>query len=569
MFKLLKYFKGNIKDTLFAPLSKLIEALLELSIPLIVGKIVDVGIKNSDTSYVTKMVLLMIAIGVVGLSFSIIGQYFSALSSTSFVSKIRQDLFKHLNYLSFSDIDKISTSNLISILTNDMNTLQNGVNLTLRLFLRSPFVVFGAGILSSIISGKMIFINIAVISFLFVLVFFIMLSTIPMYKKTQESFDKIVVATREALNGSRVIRAFTEEERVNCEYSETLNKYNKSINKVSKVSSLLNPLTYIVINLGIIALLFVSSKEVYNGNLLRGEAISLYNYMSLILVELIKFASLIITITKAIASGNRIEEVFKLNERSISKDSINTSINTNSLVVFDNVSFKYNNSLEYALSNISFSTNNGEIIGIIGSTASGKSTLVNLLNGSYYPTEGNIYLNGCNILSITKEEINNIVVLNRQKASLFKGTIRENIKVGNAFATDEEIYNSLDIACCIDILDSTDNLLDYEITTNGANLSGGQRQRVALARSLVSKSSILVLDDSTSALDYITEKKFLSAIFKLKKFKNIFIVSQRTSSISHCDKIIVLDEGRMIGFGNHEYLLNNNEYYKKIHDSQN
>ena len=566
MRKLFKYFKSYIKETILAPLFKLLEALLELFIPLVVAAIIDNGIGLSDKSYVIKMIIVMISCGIVGLILSVLGQYFAAKTAVGFSTKLKLDLFKKIQELSFSDIDNLGTSSIITRMTSDVNQVQTGINLTLRLFLRSPFVVFGAAIMAYFIDPSIsgiFFISIGVLS---VVVFGIMLLTMPLHRRVQENLDNVLSQTKENLSGVRVIRAFTSETEEVEKYSSSIKKLERSQNKVGNISNLLNPLTFIIVNTAIILLIYSGALKVNSGLLTQGEVIALYNYMSQILVELIKLASLIITMTKSVSCGKRISKIIEM-DTSIFVDNDNNNV-SNKYISYDNVSMKYRGAKEESLENISFDVNKGETIGIIGGTGSGKSSLINLLLRFYDVSSGNIYFDYLPIESYHPKELRDRISIVLQKSVLFKGTIRDNIKWGNNDATDEEIIGALEIAQGLDILSKKEEGLDSAVSQGGKNFSGGQRQRLALARAIVKRPEVLILDDSASALDFATDAALRKAIKNLDYNPTVFIVSQRTASIQNADKILVLDDGKLVGIGSHDELLNNNSIYQEIYYSQ-
>lgn len=565
MKQLLKYFKPYKKETILAPLFKLLEALLELFIPIIIKYIIDKGIGNNDTTYIIKMVALMILCGIIGLAFSITAQYFAAKAAVGFSTNLRYDVFKKIQSLTFSSIDTLGTSSMITRMTNDVNQVQTGINLTLRLLLRSPFVVFGAAILATILSPSISYVFFIAIGVLLIVVFSIILITIPLNKKVQKNLDDVLKDTRENLTGTRVIRAFTNEtEEINL-YKTSTKKLEKSQNKVALLASLLNPLTYSIINLAIVLLIYKGGIKVNEGTLSNGEVIALYNYMSQILVELIKFANLIITITKAIASGKRISSVLSLESKIlISEKKIDE---TKSYIDFNHVYLNYQNSQVPSLEDISFKINKGETIGIIGGTGSGKTSLINMLTRFYDATSGNIYINGQNIESYDPSYLRDNIGVVMQKSVLFKGTIKDNICFGKN-KTDEEVLCACKVAQAMDIINKKELGIYSEVEQNGRNFSGGQRQRIAIARAVVKKPKILILDDSSSALDFITEKKLRNEIKNLDYRPTTLIVSQRTSSIMHADKIIVLDDGKLVGFDKHETLLKECPVYQEIYYSQ-
>lgn len=566
MKKLFKYFKSYIKETILAPLFKLLEALLELFIPLVVASIIDNGIGLSDKSYVIKMIIVMISCGIVGLILSVLGQYFAARTAVGFSTKLRYDLFKKIEGLSFSDIDNLGTSSIITRMTSDVNQVQTGINLTLRLFLRSPFVVFGAAIMAYLIDpsiSSIFFISILVLS---VVVFGIMLLTMPLHRRVQENLDGVLSQTKENLSGVRVIRAFTSETEEIEKYSTSIKKLERSQNKVGNISNLLNPLTFIIVNTAIIILIYAGALKVDSGMLTQGEVIALYNYMSQILVELIKLASLIITMTKSVSCGKRISKIIEMDTTCfIDKD--NNTI-SDKYISYQNVSMKYKSSSQESLENISFDVEKGETIGIIGGTGSGKSSLISLLLRFYDVSNGCVYFNHLPIESYHPKELRDKISIVLQKSVLFKGTIRDNIRWGKKDATDEEIIKALEIAQGLDILSKKDEGLDSFVSQGGKNFSGGQRQRLALARAIVKRPEVLILDDSASALDFATDAALRKAIKNLDYNPTVFIVSQRTASIQNADKILVLDDGCLVGIGTHEELLSSNAVYQEIYYSQ-
>ncbi len=568
MFKLLRYLKKYKKESFLSPLFKLLEASIELIVPLIVKYIIDEGIKYNNTDLVIKCSILLIVLALVGLAFSITAQYFAAKAAIMFSTSIKHHLFEHIETLSYKEIDTLGTNSLITRMTSDVNQVQNGVNMTLRLLLRSPFIVLGATIMALVVDYKMALIFLVTVSLLSIVIFIIMKITSPLYKKVQQKLDKVLKSTRENLTGVRVIRAFTKEDS---EREAFLNKNNDlyvNQKKVSNISSLLNPLTYVIINIAIILLIQFGAIRVNEGAITQGAVIAIYNYMSQILVELIKFANLIITISKAIACGNRIQSVFEINS-SINDGNIKTTNENNAeIITFNNVFLNYNNGEDDSLSNINFSVKSGETIGVIGGTGSGKTSLVNLIPRFYDVTNGEVLLYGKNVKDYNLEKLRDLVGIVPQKAVLFKGSIRDNMKWGNENASDEEIYEALKISQSLEVVLNKEGKLDYEISQNGKNLSGGQRQRLTIARALVKKPKILILDDSSSALDYQTDLALRKEISALKNKLTVFIVSQRTSSLLSCDKIICLDNGKVMGIGSHEELLNNCEVYKEIYYSQ-
>lgn len=568
MFKLLRYLKKYKKESILSPLFKLLEASIELIVPLIVKYIIDEGIKYNNTNLVIKCSILLIVLALVGLAFSITAQYFAAKAAIMFSTSIKHHLFEHIETLSYKEIDTLGTNSLITRMTSDVNQVQNGVNMTLRLLLRSPFIVLGATIMALVVDYKMALIFLVTVSLLSIVIFIIMKITSPLYKKVQQKLDKVLKSTRENLTGVRVIRAFTKEDSEREAFFNKNNDLYVNQKKVSNISSLLNPLTYVIINIAIILLIQFGAIRVNEGAITQGAVIAIYNYMSQILVELIKFANLIITISKAIACGNRIQSVFEINS-SINDGNINTPNENNAeIITFNNVYLNYNNGEDDSLSNINFSVKSGETIGVIGGTGSGKTSLVNLIPRFYDVTNGEVLLYGKNVKDYNLEKLRDLVGIVPQKAVLFKGSIRDNMKWGNENASDEEIYEALKISKSLEVVLNKEGKLDYEISQNGKNLSGGQRQRLTIARALVKKPKILILDDSSSALDYQTDLALRKEISALKNKLTVFIVSQRTSSLLLCDKIICLDNGKVMGIGSHEELLNSCEVYKEIYYSQ-
>ncbi len=572
MKHLLIYLKDYKKETVLAPLFKLLEALFELFVPLVMASIIDKGIAHNDTGHIVKLGAVLVVLGIVGLISSLTAQYFSAKAAVGFATKLKHSLFEHIQGLSFSEIDKLGTSTLITRMTSDINQLQNGVNMVLRLFLRSPFIVFGAMVMAFTVDVKAALIFVVIIPLLSVVVFTIMGVTIPMFKKVQQGLDNVLLKTRENLTGARVIRAFCKED----EEIKSFNISNEALTniskKTSKISALMNPITYIIINCGIAALLYTGAIRVDSGALTQGQVVALINYMSQILVELIKLANLIILVTKAIASGNRVWAIFEqknsLNEVEYTTVDENYDKYKDSAIVFDNVCLKYGSSKEEALSNISFEVKRGETVGIIGGTGSGKSSLVNMIPRFYDATDGGIYVDGINVKNYRKEELRRKIGIVLQKAVLFKGTIKENIMWGNKEATIEDINDAIKIAQAVDVVEKKEKKLDEMVEQGGSNLSGGQKQRLTIARAMVRKPEILILDDSASALDFATDAALRKAIKNVDFNPTVFIVSQRAASIMHADKIIVLDDGKAVGMGTHEELLATCDVYKEIYNSQ-
>lgn len=566
MKKLLKYMKSYRLEAILGPLFKLLEAIFELIVPLIVARIVNVGInEGAGLSYILKMCLIMISLGVVGLACSITAQYFSAKAAVGFSSTLRHELFVKAQSLSYKEIDELGTATMITRMTNDVNQVQNGVNLFLRLFLRSPFVVFGALIMAFIVDAKVAIIFAVVILVLSIIIFTILLVSQPKYKVVQKQLDGVLKSTRENLNGVRVIRAFNKEEREFEEFNEKITNLRKSQKKVGYISSLMNPLTYAIINVGIIGILYLGGSRVESGVIIQGDVLALYNYMLQILTELIKLANLVITISKSLASADRIAKTLDMESSLVRSEE--TKKENMPFVEFDHVSMKYNSN-EESLSNVNFVANRGESIGVIGGTGSGKTTLINLLAHLYDVSSGTIYIDGRNVTSISDEELHHIIGIVPQKAVLFKGTIRSNMCLRKEDASEEEILEALTVAQAKDFVLKKENGIDAVVEQEGKNFSGGQRQRLTIARALVGNPSIVILDDSASALDFLTDLNLRKALKTLKNNPLVFIISQRTSSIAHCDKIIVLDDGKVVGIGKHDELLNNCEVYKEIYDSQ-
>ncbi len=565
MKKLLVYLKDYKKESFFAPLFKMLEAIFELIVPLVVASIIDNGILKNNISYVVICSAILVALAVIGMVAAITAQYFAAKAATGFGKELRYALFDKIESLSFSEVDSIGTSSLITRLTTDSNQVQNGVNLVLRLFLRSPFIVFGAMIMAFTVDVKCALIFVGVIPVLSLVVFGIMAYTIPKYKRVQNNLDSITLKTRENLSGARVIRAFTQEEAEINDFTEKNDILTRLQKGVGKISALMNPVTYVIINVAVIALIYSGALQVNKGNLSQGEVVALYNYMSQILVELIKLANLIITITKALACASRIESVMNL-ENSLQHNR-NNELQSENAVDFDNVSLKYKDASENSLENISFIAEKGSVIGIIGGTGSGKTSLVSLIPHFYDAKGGKVLVNGMDVKSYSDDDLRQRIGFVLQKAALFKGTVRDNLKWGNENATDDEMLVALKKAQVLDtVLDKGG--LDAAIEQNGSNLSGGQKQRLSVARALVRKPDILILDDSSSALDYATEAAMRKEILNLDYNPTVFIVSQRASSVMSADKIIVLDDGSVCGVGNHNQLLEQCDVYKEIYTSQ-
>ena len=566
MKKLLVYLKGSRLQCVLAPLFKMFEAILELFVPLIVAGIIDTGIAASDKNYIIKMCLLLVLLGAVGLAFSVTAQYFAAKASVSFVKRLKHAVFEHIGKFSYTQLDTAGTSTLITRMTGDMDSVQNGLNLTLRLLLRSPFVVIGAMIMAFTVDSKAAITFAVVIPALSVVVFGIMLSCIPLYKKVRFALDKVLCTARESLTGARVIRAFCKEEEQIEEFKERNDALTVIQEYTGRISALMNPVTCVIVNIGIAVLIYAGAIRVDAGLLTQGAVVALYNYMSQILVELVKFASLIISITKSVACAGRISAVLETPVES-GDGTENISADSENIVEFCDVSFAYDGAGDNSLENISFSVKKGETVGIIGSTGSGKTTLVNLIPAFYKATKGKVLIGGADVNEIPLEELRAAVSVVPQKAVLFKGTIRKNMLWGKPDATDEEIMKALETAQAADFVMLKDGGIDASVEQGGRNFSGGQRQRLTVARALIKKTDILILDDSSSALDYATDAAMRKAIADWQGDTAVFIVSQRTSSIMHADKIIVLDDG-CASVGTHEELLKNNAVYREIHLSQ-
>lgn len=568
MKKLWKYMRDYRREGILATLFKLLEASLELLVPLVMAQIIDIGIANGDGGFILSRCGILAVLAAVGLVCSITAQYFAAKASVGFAAKLRSTLFKHIQSLSYSKLDTQGTGTLIARITGDINQVQSGMNLALRLLLRSPFVVFGAMIMAFTIDVKAALVFVVTIPLLSIVVFGIMLWSIPMYKKVQARLDKVLGITRENLSGVRVIRAFCKEDEERREFGECNAALTKLQLIVGRVSAAMNPATYIMINLGIAVLIYVGALRVDSGILTQGQVVALYNYMSQILVELVKLASLIITITKALACAGRVSAALDVESDMHGADTMPKEIDTDEEVRFENVEFGYATGGEPALSGISFSVKKGETMGIIGGTGSGKSSLVSLIPRFYDATGGHVYIKGNEVKDYPLGALREMVGMVPQKAVLFKGTIRENLRWGNADATGEEMERALSDAQALEIVKAKPEGLDSPVAQNGKNLSGGQRQRLTIARALIKKPEILILDDSASALDYATDLALRRSLAALSYKPTVFIVSQRASSILHADKIAVLDEGKMVGLGTHDELMQTCPVYREIYYSQ-
>lgn len=569
MRALLIYLRNYKKETVFAPLFKLLEASFELLVPLVMAAVIDTGIAHGDKPYVIRMCLIMVALGVIGLVCSITAQYFSAKAATGFATELRQALFSHIQQFSYTKMDTIGTSTLITRMTSDVNQVQSGVNLVLRLFLRSPFIVVGAMVMAFTVDVKGALVFVVTIPLLSIVVFGIMLITMPLYKKVQANLDQVLLTTRENLTGVRVIRAFNKEEAEKKRFQSCNQTLTDAQKYVGRISGLMNPLTYVIVNGGLVVLIYVGAVKVDTGILLQGEVVALINYMSQILVELVKLANLIITVTKAIACGNRIQSVFE-EKSGMPEGSVRWTETTGSevSVEFNHVCMRYEGAGADSLSDISFFAKKGQTIGIIGGTGSGKSSVVNLIPRFYDASSGEIKINGRNIKDYETDSLRKRIGVVPQKAVLFKGTIAENLRWGNENASDEELNAAIEIAQAKEFVDDKDGRLNFKIQQNGKNLSGGQKQRLTIARALVRKPQIMILDDSASALDFATDARLRAAIHRMEGEPIVFIVSQRASSVLYADQILVLDDGEMAGLGTHEELLESCEIYQEIYYSQ-
>lgn len=577
MKTLLAYLKGYKKESILAPLFKMLEASFELFVPLVMAAIIDVGIANQDKPYIVKMCFVLIALGIIGLVCSITAQYFAAKAATGVGTGIRHGLFEHIQKFTFTEMDQLGTSTLITRMTSDINQIQSGVNLVLRLFLRSPFIVFGAMIMAFTVDVKAALVFVVTIPLLSLIVFGIMLVTMPMYKKVQADLDQVLLATRENLTGARVIRAFNKEEDETKRFENANQILTDAQKYVGRISGMMNPLTYIIVNGAIIALIYVGAVRVDIGDLTQGQVMALINYMSQILVELVKLANLIISVTKAAACLNRVESVLAvkpdMNEgdvrwKSNSSEADRDLKNKIPVVEFSHVSLTYKGTSDTSLSDINFCAEKGQTIGIIGGTGSGKSSLVNLIPRFYDATDGTVKINGRDIKEYQTENLREHIGVVLQKAVLFKGSIADNLRWGKEDATEQEMYEALDISQAREFVDTKQGGLEFQIEQGGRNLSGGQKQRMTIARALVRKPEILILDDSASALDFATDAALRKSIKEMKNQPTVFIVSQRAASIQYADQIIVLDDGAMAGIGTHEELLKDCPVYQEIYYSQ-
>ena len=578
MKKLLVYLKDYKKESILGPLFKLLEATFELIVPLVMAAIIDTGVATGDKSYIMKMCMVLVLLAVIGLTCSVTAQYFAAKAAVGFATKLRHALFAHIERLSFTEMDTVGTATLITRMTSDVNQVQNGVNLVLRLFLRSPFIVFGAMVMAFTIDVKAALVFVVTIPLLSIIVFGIMLISIPLYKKVQSALDKVLGITRENLTGSRVIRAFNKEDDEKVHFNENNDLLTRAQIYVGKISALMNPLTYVIINGAIVVLVWTGAVRVDNGYITQGEVVALINYMSQILVELVKLANLIININKSIACGNRIQSIFEMqpsitdgSDQKVDKvqtDTADRSEEAEYAVEFSHVGLTYAGAGDESLTDIDFKVKKGETIGIIGGTGSGKSSVVNLIPRFYDVTSGFIKVDGKDIKDYPLEELRGKIGTVLQKAVLFHGTIRENLKWGNPDATEEDLNRAITVAQAKEFVDNKEGRLDFEIEQGGKNLSGGQRQRLTIARAVVKKPEILILDDSASALDFATDAALRKAIREMEGETTVFIVSQRAASIQHADRIVVLDDGKIVGLGTSEELLESCEVYQEIYNSQ-
>lgn len=569
MHKLLRYIKGYEKQALLAPLFKMLEACFELFVPLVVASIIDTGIKNADTVFIWQRCALLVLLAVIGLTCSLTAQYFSAQAALGFGTALRKDLFRHINTLSYSELDGIGTPTLVTRMTSDINQVQNGVNLTLRLLLRSPFIVIGALIMAFTISARLTLLFLAATAIISLIIWLIMRATVPIYHQAQNGLDRVTLLTRENYVGARVVRAFARQADETAAFIET-NDHLKSIQvRAGRISALMNPLTYLVVNLTVIALLLLGGREVDTGTLTQGEVIALINYMSQILVNLLRLADLVISVTRALASGMRVNEI--LNTQTSMADPATRTLPTDSgsdAVCFQNVTFTYRGAGGPSLADVSFTAHPGETIGVIGGTGSGKTTLIDLVARFYDAQEGTVQLFGHNVKEYGFAQLRELVGIVPQQAMLFTGTIRDNMRWAAPHATDEQIWEALEIAQAADFVRSKPGMLDEPVETAGRNFSGGQRQRLTIARALVPKPKILILDDSASALDFATDAALRKALKDKTKGMTVFIVSQRAASVQRADHILVLDDGLLVGDAPHAELLKNCSVYKEICLSQ-
>ena len=572
MKKLLVYLRDYKKEVVFAPLFKLLEASFELIVPLVVAAIIDYGIANSDKGYIFKMCGVLVLLAIVGFVSAVTAQYFSAKAAVGFSTEVRHHLFEHIQTLSFNEMDSIGTSTLITRLTSDINQTQSGVNMVLRLFLRSPFIVFGAMIMAFTVNVKGALVFVVTIPLLSIVVFGIMALSVPRFKKVQGGLDRILGRTRENLEGARVIRAFNTEDSEAASFNEENQFLTGMQLVVGRISALMNPITFVIINVATLVVIWVGGKETFNGIITQGEVVALVNYMSQILVELVKLANLIVNVNKSIACGNRIQDIFEIKAsipNTDDKKMFDVKVDENAAMVeFSHACMRYAGSSEEALSDINFVVEKGQTIGIIGGTGSGKSTLVNMIPRFYDTSSGQVKIQGVDVKDYPIVELRDKIGMVMQKAVMFHGTIADNLRWGNENATDEELWNAVRIAQAEDVVRGKEGELDHMIEQGGRNLSGGQKQRLTIARAIVKNPDILILDDSASALDFATDAALRKALKNMQGTKTIFIVSQRTSSIRFADKIIVLDDGSIVGTGTHDELLDSCETYREIYESQ-
>ena len=569
MKSIMKYMKDYKMESVLAPLFKMLEAFFELMVPLVMAAMIDNGIANGDTPYIVKMGLVLVLLAAVGLASSVTAQYFSARAAVGFATKLRNALFSHIQGLSYTELDTIGTNTLITRMTSDVNQLQGGVNMTLRLLLRSPFIVFGAMIMAFTVDVKSALIFVVTIPLLSIVVFGIMIISMPLYKKVQSALDKILGRTRENLTGARVIRAFCKEESETQQFEEENELLLNTQIFVGKISAAMNPVTYIIVNVALVVLLWTGAIRVDDGIITQGAVVALVNYMSQILVELVKLANLIIQITKALACARRVDAIFEVQpSMENGTDTMQTVGSGENAITFDHVCLTYSGGGDESLTDITFTAKRGETIGIIGGTGSGKTSVVNLIPRFYDATKGTVLINGKNIRDYDTDTLRNQIGIVPQKAVLFKGTIRENLLWGNESASNEDLEEALAVSQAKEFVDTKEGRLEFKVAQGGKNLSGGQKQRLTIARAIVRKPQILILDDSASALDFATDAKLRQAIKDMKNDMTVIIVSQRTSSIQHADKIIVMDDGKVAGLGTHEELLAGNEIYQEIYYSQ-
>ena len=564
----LKHLKKYRSECFFAPFFKLLEACFDLFVPLVVKDIIDIGIKNGDKIYIYTRILILVALGIIGLVCAITAQYFAAKAAVGASTSMRKALFTHLTGLSYTETDTLGTSTMITRMTGDINQVQTGVNMTLRLFLRSPIIVFGAMIMAFFVNPKTAYVFGILIPVLAIIVFTIILAGIPLYRKVQSRLDRVTALTRENLSGVRVIRAFNLEKKQIDDFSTANREHTSSQKFAGKISALMNPMTYVCVNLGIIALIYISANEINDGGMLQGDLVASYNYMTQILVELVKLATTIFTVIKAVASAKRISSVFDIPATDNKAGESDMNVDSDIAVEFKGVNLTYRGGADNSLSGIDFAVRKGQTIGIIGGTGCGKTSLVNLIPAHYKATDGSVCVFGKNVENYSADALRSMIATVPQKSVLFKGTIRTNLLWGNESATEEEMWEALRIAQAEDFVREKDGGLDACVEQKGKNFSGGQRQRLCIARAIIKRAPILILDDSASALDFATEAKLRYEISRLDYNPTVFIVSQRSSSISHADKIILLEDGKIEGIGTHSELLESCEIYKEIYESQ-